>query len=126
MSTARQARRFLVVGTTTVGIDLASYSLCLALGLAIDPAKGIGFVTGTIFAYLANRHWTFSPEGGLARMAVFALLYLSTLAINVGANAAIIWALGGGRVSLGAAFLVATGLSATLNFLGMKFLVFRT
>ncbi len=125
MSTARQARRFLVVGATTVGIDLAGYSLCLALGMPIDPAKGVGFVTGTIFSYLANRHWTFSAAGGLARIARFALLYLSTLVVNVGVNAAIVWALGEGRLALAAAFLVATGLSATLNFLGMKYLVFR-
>ena len=125
MSTLRQARRFLVVGTTTVLVDLASYSFCLWLAVPIDPAKGIGFVVGTIFAYVANRLWTFSARGGADRVFRFAALYLSTLVVNVAVNAAMVWLGGTAKPALAAAFVVATGLSACLNFLGMKFLVFR-
>ncbi len=49
---------------------------------------------------------------------------MTTLAVNVAVNAGVVWLLGAGRLGLVAGFLVATGLSATLNFLGMKFLVF--
>ncbi len=125
MSTLRQARRFLVVGTTTVLVDLASYSFCLWLAVGIDPAKGIGFAVGTIFAYVANRLWTFSARGGADRVFRFAALYLSTLVVNVAVNAAMVWLGGTTKPALAAAFVVATGLSACLNFLGMKFLVFR-
>ena len=125
MSTLRQARRFLVVGTTTVLVDLASYSFCLWLTVGIDPAKGIGFVVGTIFAYVANRLWTFSARGGADRVFRFAALYLSTLVVNVAVNAGMVWLGGTAKPALAAAFVVATGLSACLNFLGMKFLVFR-
>lgn len=121
-----QLRRFLIVGSTTVVVDFTSYSVCLALGLAIDPAKAIGFIIGTLFAYLANRHWTFEAAGLPGRFRPFVVLYLSTLVANVAVNAVVVRGLGEGAIAIGIAFVVATGVSASLNFLGMKFIVFRT
>ncbi len=125
MSTTVQLRRFLLVGSTTVLVDFATYTLCLALDLPIDPAKGIGFIAGTFFAYLANRFWTFEATAVTGRFLRFLLLYLITLAINVGVNAAVVGVVGTSTIGLGFAFVVATGVSASLNFLGMKFIVFR-
>lgn len=121
-----QLRRFLIVGSTTVVVDFASYSGCLALGLAIDPAKAVGFIIGTLFAYLANRHWTFEATALPGRLAPFLVLYLSTLVANVAVNAVVVRGLGEGSIAIGIAFVIATGVSASLNFLGMKFIVFRT
>lgn len=120
-----QLRRFLIVGSTTVLVDFASYSGCLALGLWIDLAKAVGFVIGTAFAYLANRLWTFEAGGGPGRIPHFLAVYLSTLVVNVAANAVVVRALPEGKPAIVAAFVVATGISASLNFLGMKFIVFR-
>jgi putative flippase GtrA len=120
----KELGRFLIVGSITVAIDLASYRLLLLLGVDISIAKGLGFAIGTVFAYFANRLWTFTAEGGYRRFLVFCALYLTTLAINVGANDLVVWLLGRDELALAAAFLVATGISATLNFMGMKFLVF--
>ncbi len=74
---------------------------------------------------MANRLWTFSARGGADRVFRFAALYLSTLVVNVAVNAGMVWLGGTAKPALAAAFVVATGLSACLNFLGMKFLVFR-
>jgi putative flippase GtrA len=117
--------RFLVVGTTTVAIDLAVYSLLLPLGVAFASAKGIGFVAGTLFAYFANRLWTFNVTGGPGRMARFVVVYGVNLGVNVGLNSFILGLLGYEQIDIVLAFLVATGTSAILNFLGMKFLVFK-
>jgi putative flippase GtrA len=117
--------RFLIVGGTTVAIDLASYRLLLWIGLAVALAKGLGFIAGTIFAYHANRLWTFAAEGGRWRFAGFLALYAITLGVNVGVNSGALLLLGVGELALAIAFLAATGASATLNFLGMKFLVFN-
>lgn len=117
--------RFLIVGGTTVAIDLASYRLLLWTGLVVALAKGLGFVAGTIFAYHANRLWTFAAEGGRRRFVGFLALYAVTLGVNVGVNGGALLLLGGGELALASAFLAATGASATLNFLGMKFLVFN-
>jgi putative flippase GtrA len=120
-----QLRRFLMVGGTTVLVDLLTYAALLWAGMAVAPAKGIGFVTGTVYAYFANRSFTFATHGSTARFTGFAVLYTVTLAVNVGVNSAVI-ELGAGSMFTAAAFLIATGTSATLNFLGMKFLIFRS
>ena len=125
MKTRAQIARFLVVGVTAVLIDMSVYSAGLWLGLGIHPAKAIGFVAGAVLAYFANRLWTFGrARGGLSRFARFGLLYGSTLALNVAANGAVTWVLGTERPALAVAFVLATGLSATANFTGMKWLVF--
>ncbi len=118
--------RFLVVGATTVAIDLASYRLLMWVGLAVALAKGLGFIAGTVFAYHANRLWTFAAQGGRRRFVRFCALYAATLAVNVAINSAALFLLGLGEPALAMAFLAATGASATLNFLGMKFLVFNS
>jgi len=123
----REATTFLVVGGVTVLVDFASYSLMQAwIGLPVDESKGLGFLIGTAFAYFANRHWTFGhrdhAQGSAWR---FVLLYGVTLAFNVLVNALSLHALSGLSWSRQGAFVLATGVSAVLNFLGMKFLVFR-
>ena len=89
-------------------------------------AKGVGFVTGTIFAYAANRLWTFNrAEGGGSVFGLFMVLYVATLTINVGVNSAMISLFDKGELGRSVGFLAATGTSATLNFIGMKTIVFR-
>jgi putative flippase GtrA len=122
----RQVQRFLIVGFTTVAIDFAVYRSLLALDTPTALAKGIGFIAGTVFAYFANRLWTFDRARG--RRDVFTLflgLYLSTLAINVGVNNGVIAILEDAEIGLLLGFLVATGTSATLNFVGMRMIVFK-
>lgn len=120
-----EVRRFLVVGTTTMFVDLAAYQLLLWVGAPVDPAKAMSFVAGALFAYLANRAYTFRAVHSAATFLRFWLVYLANLVINVAVNALVLWILAGipGRIIL--AFGVATALSALLNFLGMKFFVFR-
>jgi putative flippase GtrA len=126
MSTRREAMRFLVVGGITVCVDLAAYRLLLWAGMGLSLAKALGFTAGTVFAYFANKTFTFDrAPGGLRRFAIFCAVYGTTLLVNVGLNAAVVEVLGRSELGLGAAFLCATGTSATLNFIGMKHLVFR-
>lgn len=122
----REASRFLIVGLTTVCIDLCCYSLLAWLGMSVSPAKALGFVIGALFAYFANKQWTFSTKGSWRRFYGFASLYGSTFATNVGLNALVIDLLSPADIAFLTAFLIATGTSATLNFLGMKFLIFQT
>lgn len=119
---------FLIVGSLTVLVDFAVYRGLLWLDItSIDFAKGVSFLAGTVFAYFANRFWTFGHQsiaaGSVGR---FAALYLSTLIANIAVNALALKALIDAPSSLQWAFLLATGVSATLNFLGMKFFVFHS
>lgn len=120
-----QLRRFLVVGSTTVGIDFFFYIACLEMGIRTSWAKAIGFIAGMVFAWFANRTYTFSSHGGGRRFLGFALLYILTLVLNVSVNQYCLSLIGASSIAVLFAFFVATGLSAATNFLGMKFFVFK-
>jgi putative flippase GtrA len=124
----RELGIFLVVGALTVMVDFLVYrGLVWTDLLSVDVAKAGGFLTGTVFAYFANRLWTFAQaqhSAGSARR--FIALYTLTLAVNVAVNSvALVW-LAGATAAIQIAFLLATGISATLNFLGMKLYVFKS
>lgn len=118
---------FLLVGTLTVLIDYLTYRGLVLMGLmGIDLAKAISFLTGTLFAYFANRFWTFGHQTHASGSSWrFVVLYSTTLGTNVLVNALALTLLGDATMAVQGAFLLATGVSASLNFLGMKFFVFK-
>ncbi len=122
---AGQVRRFLVVGTLTVLLDYVVYRMLGWAGFDLSVAKAISFSVGAVFAYFANQHITFKANGSPLFFLMFCILYLATLACNVAVNALGIAFLENVPFGINLAFLFATAVSATLNFLGMKFLVFR-
>ena len=112
---------FLIVGSLTVLVDFAVYRGLLWLDVtSIDLAKGVSFLAGTIFAYFANRFWTFGHQsiaaGSVGR---FAVLYLSTLIANIAVNALALKALIDVPSSLQWAFLFASAVTTPMNVLGM-------
>ena len=121
----RELGIFLIVGSLTVLVDYLVYRGVIWVG--VDVAKGIGFLTGTLFAFIANRFWTFGHKshapGSVWR---FIFLYLSTLLVNVAVNAIALKVMTDTMTAVRLAFLIATGVSASLNFLGMKFFVFKS
>jgi putative flippase GtrA len=121
----REIGMFLIVGVSTVFIDYLVYSSVIWVG--VDLAKGIGFLTGTLFAFIANRFWTFGHKRHAAGSTFrFFSLYISTLVVNILANSFLLEVMTETEVSIQLAFLFATGSSAVLNFLGMKFFVFKS
>ncbi len=118
---------FLVVGSLTVLVDFLMYHLFLWVVFGYSVAKAIGFVSGTVFAYFANRSWTFGhiqrSRGSAFR---FGLLYSLTLGTNVLSNYISLIIFDKSKWAVHTAFLFATLVSATLNFIGMKFFVFRS
>jgi putative flippase GtrA len=123
----RELAMFLVVGATTVLVDFVSYRGLIGFEvMSIDMAKATGFLIGTLFAYFANRFWTFGHKPHVPGSAWrFAVLYASTLGANVLINSLALKLFADEIAAIPLAFLVATGVSASLNFLGMKFFVFR-
>lgn len=117
-------RRFLVAGTLTVGVDLAVYHGLMSLSMPMHAAKGCGFMAGVLFAYVINKQWTFNITYYRGMFRRFVCLYLLTLCVNVTVNAACAHMLSPYPYALSLAFVLATGTSAGLNFLGMRFLVF--
>ena len=118
---------FLIVGASTVLVDFMTYrGLIQFQVMEVDMAKAAGFLVGTLFAYFANRFWSFGHNphvpGSVWR---FSALYASTLGANVLTNALVLKLLADMAIAIQLAFLLATGVSACLNFLGMKLFVFK-
>jgi len=123
----RELAIFLIVGVSTVLIDFISYRGLIGFQvMEVDMAKAAGFLVGTLFSYFANRIWTFGHNphvpGSVWR---FSALYASTLGANVLINSLALKLLADMAIAIQLAFLLATGVSACLNFLGMKLFVFK-
>jgi len=117
---------FLIVGLLTVLIDFLIYRLIICIICSYNYSKALGFISGTIFSYFANRAFTFSHVKWVWGSAIrFSLLYLSTLGTNVLVNHILLSIFNGLQWKVEIAFLLVTSLTATLNFLGMKFYVFK-
>jgi len=117
--------RFFIIGSSTVLIDLVVYLILLNTFFVTSTSKSISFIVGAIFAYFANRSFTFkSSTRGFWRAIFFVLLYLSTLYVNVYSNEIVLDLLSLNFFSILIAFFIATSLSAGLNFIGMKYIVF--
>lgn len=123
MSLNRELPRFLVAGFSAVATDFVSY-LMLIEYLDKPYAKGISFVLGSVVAFLVNKYWTFSSgrAHSVNEIFKFGALYMSTLIANVLVNQVALFIF---PALLMLAFLMATGTSTVLNFLGMKFWVFK-
>jgi len=119
--TKKELKRFLVAGLSAVGTDLGIYYLLLNF-LDSYIAKGISFLSGTIVAFIINKYWTFEKkEKSYIEIIRFAILYSITLGVNVLTNKLVLD--NSGIVIL--SFVIATGVSTVLNFIGQKFWVFK-
>ena len=123
----KELSMFVVVGIITVIIDFIVYNVLVEFRLSdVNVAKGVGFVSGTIFSYFMNRIWTFGHKthkpGTVWR---YVLLYMSTLGVNVSINSFILIFLLEFQFIILLAFLIATGASTIVNFIGMKWFVFK-
>lgn len=122
----RQLLFFIAIGSLTVLFDFLIYRGILWAGvMELDVAKAMGFVSGSVFAYFMNRVFTFGEMEYTPGSALrFIILYGVTLAANVILNSVILVLLGKAEWVMQLAFFMATGVSAVLNFIGMKWFVF--
>ena len=75
-----QSLKFLLTGIVAAIVDF-SLTWILQIGLeALAPfwARTVGFIFGTLTAYLLNRAWTFRAQKSFRRFAAVALLYTMT------------------------------------------------
>lgn len=118
----REISWFLVAGFSAVGTDLSTY-YALKILLPISISKAISFILGSIVAFTINKYKTFQKEEFVGHEIIkFAVLYISTLGVNVLVNKLVLLLF---PDSYFFAFLCATGTSTVLNYLGQKFWVFK-
>ena len=117
----KQIIRFICSGILAVLTDLLVYYLLINF-ISYSLAKGIAFLSGTAVAYLLNKYWTFKqPVFSTTQLIKFLALYLFSLVINVAINN---YTLKEFKITI-LAFLIATGTSTIINFVGQKFWVFK-
>jgi len=119
---------FIVVGSLTFLIDYLVYTAMMTyMDLPVEIAKVIGIMAGTASAYVMNRLWTFNhTRYSLGSIGRFLLLYLVTLGLNVSINTGVLTLLNSVPSAMFIAFTVAAGVAASLNFIGMRYFVFKT
>jgi putative flippase GtrA len=113
---------FLIAGCSAVLTDVTVYYLLIHV-LNHNFSKGISFVCGSMIAFLLNKFFTFKKNRlSMKEILTFCILYLSTLVINIFVNG---FVLSFEPNYLFFAFLIATGVSTILNYIGQKFWVFK-
>ena len=122
-----QAVRFGVVGVGSTVVDFLVYCSLLFFGAPTAPGKLFGAISGIFFSYLGNRFFAFKGAPKFkGQIFGFSALYGFTLVANVTVNEVVLSLLGEGfKLRIAIAFVAATGVAATLNFMGLKFFVFK-
>lgn len=123
----RQLGSFVVIGLLCAVVDIGSYHLLLLTGLWVPVAKGIGFILGTTTAYLLNKRFTFTgaDTGGKGRFAGFVALYGTTFAVNVGMNSLVLYLLPQMSYETLLAAVVAQGTATAINFVMLRYVIFK-
>ncbi|MGO2828068.1 MAG: GtrA family protein [Corynebacterium casei] len=125
-----QLSRFVFVGIFTAILDYSVTMLLTYFGLHRSAAKAIGWVFGTIAAYLVNARWTFGAKVSGKTAVTVGLLYASTFAVqNV-----LYWLLESPLIALGfeglakntIAFVIAQGVATVTNFVIQRVFVFKS
>ena len=125
-SLASQLIRFAITGGFSAFVDFGLYLLLhTKAGLQVDLAKAIGFIAGTLTAYLVNRRWTFGAAPSRSRFAKVMALYGLTFAVQVGLNHLALRVLDYRDWAVPVAFAVAQGAATAINFVVQRVWIFR-
>jgi putative flippase GtrA len=116
--------KFALVGLAGTALDFAVFFLFFLVGMAPSVSRAMGYSVGTLWAFFLNRRWVFNSTGNLARLLPFILTYLVS-----GLAAVLIQSLGptdsNDKAGVFLAFGVSVVVGAFINFLSLRYFVFR-
>jgi putative flippase GtrA len=118
--------RFILTGTVATTLDFLVYRSGLWITGLVSLSKMAGILTGLAFTYFVNKRWTFKAGKTTIRSLLkFILLYIFSITINIITNRYFLYFLSKDReLFIFLAFCFAALISATVNYIGMKFFVF--
>jgi len=126
-----QVVRFGMVGLLNTLVDYGLFNLLVGVfGVPPLAANPISVAAGILNSFLWNKHWTFSA-GGSARWQREAIAFVLVSLIGLGLNTGGLWVLNqlwgsNELLALNAQKLGASIVSMTWNFVGYRYLAFRT
>jgi putative flippase GtrA len=121
-----QFNRFLLGGALAVGLDWGTYLMLAEFsGLNASISKFYSFLLGAIFAFFFNGRITFQVKLSAPRLIRHMSLYTLSIIANVTAFR-FFQGLNLTSANLGTfvSLIIATSISMSLNFLGMRYFVF--
>jgi len=122
-----ELKNFLAVGMIAVFLDWGIYlALTTFFGVGAVISKGLSYIIGTIFAFVANGRLVFQSH--LLPVNFLKHLFLYTFSLLVNTIIFVFWESNFSFDSvmiLGVALLTATFASTVINFVGMRFWVFK-
>jgi putative flippase GtrA len=141
---SKELTKFIISGLLAVLVDFIVYFL-LSQFLDMNLSKALSFMSGMLVTYNLNKYWTWrQPDKNNKRLLLFVALYAVAMIVNVFSNQlafntlpnneficsirnseAVLKDLITVKIDKVLAFIIATGISATLTFLGQKFWLFK-
>lgn len=142
--TSKEITKFAISGGLAVLADAIVY-FAVSQYLDVNVSKGISFCSGMLVTYNMNKYWTWrKTDKNSRRLMLFVLLYAGAMAVNIASNSLALSSLPDNLINLRMlgemgdpqdlitiqfdkvlAFVIATGISATLTFFGQKFWLFK-
>ncbi|WP_311518630.1 GtrA family protein [uncultured Corynebacterium sp.] len=127
-----QGTKFVITGVISAIVD-AGLTWLLQLGLGLldkDGARTVGFIFGTLVAYLLNRRWTFNAKASKRRLAAVAATYALTYLVNMVIyrrafnffDEDLAWS---STLALVVAYVLAQGTATIINFFVQRWVIFR-
>ncbi|STB96336.1 GtrA family protein [Corynebacterium amycolatum] len=126
-----QMMRFIISGVIAAVVDFGlTFIMLNAFGATNFWGKTVGWVFGTITAYIINSRWTFKSKSSAKKVLAVAVLYLITYATQVGIFNVLqpwlveSWGWNAQWAQFGA-FVVAQGVATVINFIIQRVFIFR-
>lgn len=117
----KQLFKFAIAGVIAVLTDLIVYYVLIG-SYGHSFSKGVSFLIGTFVSFVINKFWTFNKDDEVKKdLFKFLTLYGGSLCANIVVNSQVLIY----SSSVIVAFVFATGMSMTINFIGQKWWVFK-
>ncbi len=123
----REVAVFAANGLISVAIAYWVYRILVSGGLSIEFGNGLAYLSGMVYGFLANKKLAFRDASAVSSgmLTRYVLWHAFTLMVNVGVNSAVLAVIESWVFGLTISFLLAISITTVLNYLGLKYLVFK-
>ena len=117
--------RFIVVGVSSVAIDFTLYMWLVSIDVPTYLSRGASYFITLLYAYFLNTYYAFKIGEITWRLFLrYWSLYGLVLTFNILLNEALLLLFNKGQSAIIVIYLFVTGVSAIMNFFGLKYYVF--